>query len=154
LRITADAVKLAHSNGVVGASRLGMLGRHEEDVVGLMPKSMRRTWRIFDRSDSGGRFLQADQHRQPGVAIGTVTAPTFKHKPSWPSIASNRYEDLSGPAAGDAWQLSCRRLLDLVNKYGGAMPNAKGVPEDQNFPWREELRRCAKVNIDTDLRRR
>ena len=41
-------------------------------------------------------------------------------------------------------------LVDEVNKYGGNMPDAQGVPEDDI----EVARRtgCTKVNIDTDLR--
>ena len=41
-------------------------------------------------------------------------------------------------------------LVDEVNKYGGKMPDAKGVPEADI----EVARRtgCTKVNIDTDLR--
>ena len=41
-------------------------------------------------------------------------------------------------------------LVDEVNKYGGKMPDAQGVPEADI----EVARRvgCTKVNIDTDLR--
>jgi len=41
-------------------------------------------------------------------------------------------------------------LTDEINKYGGNMPDAKGVPEADI----EVARRvgCTKVNIDTDLR--
>ena len=39
----------------------------------------------------------------------------------------------------------------LINKYGGAMPNAMGVPEDQIHMAVTKYGVC-KVNIDTDLR--
>jgi fructose-bisphosphate aldolase class II len=41
-------------------------------------------------------------------------------------------------------------LVDEINKYGGKMPDAQGVPEADI----EVARRvgCTKVNIDTDLR--
>jgi fructose-bisphosphate aldolase class II len=39
----------------------------------------------------------------------------------------------------------------LINKYGGSMPNAKGVPEDQIHLAVTRFGVC-KVNIDTDLR--
>jgi fructose-bisphosphate aldolase class II len=43
-----------------------------------------------------------------------------------------------------------QHLVEVVNKYGGKMPDAKGVPEEDI----EVARRtgCTKVNIDTDLR--
>jgi fructose-bisphosphate aldolase class II len=44
-----------------------------------------------------------------------------------------------------------QEFIDLVNKYGGAMPNAKGVPEDQIAMAVQKYGVC-KVNIDTDLR--
>jgi fructose-bisphosphate aldolase class II len=44
-----------------------------------------------------------------------------------------------------------QEFIDLVNKYGGNMPNAKGVPEDQLHMAATKYGVC-KVNIDTDLR--
>jgi len=44
-----------------------------------------------------------------------------------------------------------QEFIDLVNKYGGAMPNAKGVPEEQIAMAVQKYGVC-KVNIDTDLR--
>ena len=44
-----------------------------------------------------------------------------------------------------------QEFIDLVNQYGGKMPNAKGVPEDQIAMAVGKYGVC-KVNIDTDLR--
>jgi len=44
-----------------------------------------------------------------------------------------------------------QEFIDLINKYGGNMPNAKGVPEDQIHNAVTKYGVC-KVNIDTDLR--
>jgi fructose-bisphosphate aldolase class II len=44
-----------------------------------------------------------------------------------------------------------QEFVDLVNKYGGNMPNARGVPEDQINMAVSKYGVC-KVNIDTDLR--
>ena len=41
-------------------------------------------------------------------------------------------------------------LVEIVNKYGGEMPNAIGVPEDQ-LRYAASLSVC-KINIDSDLR--
>jgi fructose-bisphosphate aldolase class II len=43
-----------------------------------------------------------------------------------------------------------REFVDLINKYGGDMPNAMGVPED-SVSKAAKMAVC-KVNIDTDLR--
>ena len=43
-----------------------------------------------------------------------------------------------------------QEFIDLVNKYGGAMPNAKGVPEDQISMAVRNYGVC-KVNIDTEF---
>jgi fructose-bisphosphate aldolase class II len=44
-----------------------------------------------------------------------------------------------------------REYVDLVNRYGGEMPNAMGVPEEQIARAVRTYGVC-KVNIDTDLR--
>jgi fructose-bisphosphate aldolase class II len=44
-----------------------------------------------------------------------------------------------------------QEYIDLINKYGGNMPNAKGVPEEQIHMAATKYGVC-KVNIDTDLR--
>ncbi len=44
-----------------------------------------------------------------------------------------------------------QEFIDLINKYGGNMPNPKGVPEDQIHLAVTKSGVC-KVNIDTDLR--
>jgi fructose-bisphosphate aldolase class II len=43
-----------------------------------------------------------------------------------------------------------KEFVDLINKYGGKMPNAMGVPESA-ITEASKLAIC-KVNIDTDLR--
>jgi fructose-bisphosphate aldolase class II len=43
-----------------------------------------------------------------------------------------------------------KEFLDLINKYGGKMPNAMGVPESA-ISKAAKMAVC-KVNIDTDLR--
>jgi len=43
-----------------------------------------------------------------------------------------------------------KEFVDLINKYGGEMPNAMGVPEE-SVSKAAKMAIC-KVNIDTDLR--
>ena len=88
------------------------------------------------------------------MAIGTSHgAFKFKHEAK---LAFNRIEQIMKTCPGLPLVMHGsssvpQEFIDLVNKYGGAMPNAKGVPEDQIAMAVQKYGVC-KVNIDTDLR--
>src|SRR4029078_6785499 len=88
------------------------------------------------------------------VAIGTSHgAYKFKHEDK---LAFNRIEQITKSVHGlprvmHGSSSVPQEFIDLVNKYGGKMPNAKGVPEDQINMAVTKSGVC-KVNIDTDLR--
>src|SRR5690606_3965877 len=88
------------------------------------------------------------------VAIGTSHgAYKFKHEAT---LAFNRVEQIMKTCPGLPLVMHGsssvpQEFIDLVNKYGGAMPNAKGVPEDQIAMAVQKYGVC-QVNIDTDLR--
>ena len=75
------------------------------------------------------------------VAIGTSHgAFKFKHEAK---LAFNRIEQIMKTCPGLPLVMHGsssvpQEFIDLVNKYGGAMPNAKGVPEDQISHGRAE----------------
>jgi fructose/tagatose bisphosphate aldolase len=73
-----------------------------------------------------------------------------KHEASWLSTARTDHEDRPNLPLVMHGSSSVPRNSLTVNKYGGNMPNAKGVPEDC-IPYGLQLLAC-KVNIDTDLR--
>jgi fructose-bisphosphate aldolase class II len=148
VKISADAVKIAHAAGVVVEAELGMLGGIEEDVVGLDAAEYEKNVE---------KFLTDPQQTNIdslAVAIGTSHG-AFKFK-SEAKLAFNRIEQIMKTCPGLPLVMHGsssvpQEFIDLVNKYGGAMPNAKGVPEEQISMAVRNYGVC-KVNIDTDLR--
>jgi fructose-bisphosphate aldolase class II len=155
VRLSAEAVKLAHAAGVVVEAELGMLGGIEEDVVGMDAHEYEKNVEKFLTDP----VQAADFARRTGidslaVAIGTSHgAYKFRHEAK---LAFNRIEEIMKTCPGLPLVMHGsssvpQEFIDLVNKYGGSMPNAKGVPEDQIAMAVQKYGVC-KVNIDTDLR--
>jgi fructose-bisphosphate aldolase class II len=155
IHTTAGAVKLAHAAGVVVEAELGMLGGIEEDVVGLDAEEYEKNVEKFltDPTEAA-EFSKRTGIDSLAVAIGTSHgAYKFKHEAK---LAFNRIEQIMKTCPGLPLVMHGsssvpQEFIDLVNKYGGAMPNAKGVPEDQIAMAVQKYGVC-KVNIDTDLR--
>jgi fructose-bisphosphate aldolase class II len=155
IHITAEAVKVAHAAGVVVEAELGMLGGIEEDVVGMDAHEYEKNVEKFLTDP----LQAADFWKRTGidslaVAIGTSHgAFKFKHEAK---LAFDRIEAIMKTCPGLPLVMHGsssvpQEFIDLVNKYGGNMPNAKGVPEDQIANAVRKYGVC-KVNIDTDLR--
>jgi fructose-bisphosphate aldolase class II len=155
VKLTADAVKLAHAAGVVVEAELGMLGGIEEDVVGLDAEEYQKNIEKFlTEPNQAADFWKRTGIDSLAVAIGTSHgAYKFKHEAK---LAFDRIEQIMKTCPGLPLVMHGsssvpQEFIDLVNKYGGAMPNAKGVPEDQIAMAVQKYGVC-KVNIDTDLR--
>src|SRR5918992_824625 len=99
-------------------------------------------------------FWQRTKCDSLAVAIGTSHgAFKFKHEAK---LAFDRIEQIMKTCPGLPLVMHGsssvpQEFIDLVNKYGGNMPNAKGVPEEQIAMAVQKYGVC-KVNIDTDLR--
>lgn len=155
VKLTADAVKVAHAAGVTVEAELGMLGGIEEDVVGLSAEEYEKNIEKFlTDPNQAVDFWKRTGIDSLAVAIGTSHgAYKFKHEAK---LAFNRIEQIMKTCPGLPLVMHGsssvpQEFIDLVNKYGGAMPNAKGVPEDQIAMAVQKYGVC-KVNIDTDLR--
>jgi fructose-bisphosphate aldolase class II len=155
VKLTADAVKLSHAAGVVVEAELGMLGGIEEDVVGLDAEEYEKNVEKFLTDPEQARdFYEKTGIDSLAVAIGTSHgAYKFKHESK---LAFNRIEQIMKTCPGLPLVMHGsssvpQEFIDLVNKYGGAMPNARGVPEEQISMAVRNYGVC-KVNIDTDLR--
>ena len=153
--ITKEAVDVAHAAGVVVEAELGMLGGIEEDVVGLDAEEYQKNIEKFLTDPQQARdFAQRTGIDSLAVAIGTSHgAYKFKHEAK---LAFDRIEQIMKTCPGLPLVMHGsssvpREFIDLVNKYGGNMPNAMGVPEDQIAMAVRKYGVC-KVNIDTDLR--
>jgi fructose-bisphosphate aldolase, class II len=155
VKLTADAVQLAHAAGVVVEAELGMLGGIEEDVVGMDAHEYEKNVEKFLTDPVQAKdFWEKTKCDSLAVAIGTSHgAFKFKHEAK---LAFDRIEQIMKTCPGLPLVMHGsssvpQEFIDLVNKYGGNMPNAKGVPEDQISMAVQKYGVC-KVNIDTDLR--
>lgn len=155
IKLSAEAVKVAHAAGVVVEAELGMLGGIEEDVVGLDAEEYEKNIEKFlTDPKQAAEFYERTGIDSLAVAIGTSHgAFKFKHEAK---LAFDRVEQIMKTCPGLPLVMHGsssvpQEFIDLVNKYGGSMPNAKGVPEDQIAMAVRKYGVC-KVNIDTDLR--
>jgi fructose-bisphosphate aldolase, class II len=155
VNVTTEAVRVAHAAGVVVEAELGMLGGIEEDVVGLDAEEYEKNVEKFLTDPEQAKdFYQRTGIDSLAVAIGTSHgAFKFKHEAK---LAFNRIEQIMRTCPGLPLVMHGsssvpQEFIDLVNKYGGKMPNARGVPEDQISMAVQKYGVC-KVNIDTDLR--
>jgi fructose-bisphosphate aldolase class II len=155
IRISAEVVKAAHAAGVVVEAELGMLGGIEEDVVGLSAEEYAKNIdKFLTNPQEAADFWKQTGVDSLAVAIGTSHgAYKFKHEAK---LAFDRVEQIMKTCPGLPLVMHGsssvpQEFIDLVNKYGGNMPNAKGVPEDQISTAVRKYGVC-KVNIDTDLR--
>ncbi|MEP0843568.1 MAG: ketose-bisphosphate aldolase [Phycisphaerae bacterium] len=153
--LTKAVVEVAHAGGVTVEAELGMLGGIEEDVVGLDPAEYEKNVEKFLTDPRQARdFSQRTGIDSLAVAIGTSHgAYKFKHEAK---LAFNRIEEIMKTCPGLPLVMHGsssvpQEFIDLINRYGGNMPNAKGVPEDQIHMAVTRYGVC-KVNIDTDLR--
>jgi fructose-bisphosphate aldolase, class II len=155
VKVTAASVKLAHANGVTVEAELGMLGGIEEDVVGVSPEEYQANLHKFVTDPiQAADFWKKTKCDSLAVAIGTSHG-AFKFK-NEAKLAFDVVEKIMKTCPGLPLVMHGsssvpKEFLDLINKYGGAMPNAMGVPEEQIHMAVTKYGVC-KVNIDTDLR--
>jgi len=148
VRLTQEVVKYAHDHGVVVEAELGQLGGIEEDVVGVDDVAAHLT-----DPDQAVEFVERTGVDSLAVAIGTSHgAYKFKTEPKLAfDVIEAIQQRLPGyPLVMHGSSSVLKEFKDLINKYGGQMPDAMGVPEDA-ISKAAKMAIC-KVNIDTDLR--
>jgi fructose-bisphosphate aldolase class II len=150
ITLTRNVVEYAHGHGVVVEAELGQLGGIEEDVIGVSAEDVSQ--HLTD-PDQVVEFVDRTGVDSLAIAIGTSHG-AYKFKAT-PKLAFDVIERVSRKLPGFPLVMHGsssvpQEYTDLINKYGGRMPDAKGVPE-------EAIRKAAqmavcKVNFDTDLR--
>ena len=150
IKITKQVVDYAHDHGVVVEAELGKLGGIEEDVVGV---SREEVMSHLTDPDEAVEFVERTGVDSLAVAIGTSHG-AFKFK-SDPKLAFDVIEKIQEKIPGYPLVMHgsssvLKEFKDLINKYGGNMPDAVGVPESA-ISEAVKMAVC-KVNIDTDLR--
>jgi fructose-bisphosphate aldolase class II len=148
IEVTKKVVEYAHARDVVVEAELGQLGGIEEDVVGVDDVSKH----VADPNQVE-EFVGKSGCDSLAVACGTSHgAYKFKSEPKLAfDVIQEIQERLPGfPLVMHGSSSVLREFVDLINKYGGNMPNAMGVPEEA-VSKAAKMGIC-KVNIDTDLR--
>jgi len=148
IRVTREVVEYAHAHDAVVEAELGQLGGIEEDVVGVEDVSKH----VAD-PDQAVEFVEKTGCDSLAVACGTSHG-AYKFKAE-PKLAFDVIQEIGDRLPGFPLVMHgsssvLREFVDLINKYGGDMPNAMGVPE-ASVSKAAKMAIC-KVNIDTDLR--
>jgi fructose-bisphosphate aldolase class II len=148
IKVTKEVVKYAHSKGVVVEAELGQLGGIEEHVVGVDDVDKHLT-----DPDQVVEFVEKTGVDSLAVAVGTSHG-AYKFKTE-PKLAIDLIQEIQDKLPGFPLVMHgsssvLKEFVDLINKYGGKMPNAMGVPESA-ITQAVKMAVC-KVNIDTDLR--
>lgn len=147
IKVTKQVVDYAHSKGVVVEGELGRLAG-VEDAVKVSQKDS-----SYTDPDQVEEFVKRTGVDSLAIAIGTSHG-AYKFK-SAPSLRFDILEEVQKRLPGYPIVLHgassvIPALVEKINKNGGNMPGAMGVPEDM-------LRKAAsmavcKINIDSDLR--
>lgn len=147
IKITKEVVEYAHSKGVVVEGELGRLAGIE-DAVNVNAEDA-----SYTRPDQVQEFVERTGVDSLAIAIGTSHgAYKFKGEAKLRfDILEEVQKRLPGfPIVLHGASSVIPEFVEMINKFGGQMPGAQGVPE-------EMLRKAAsmavcKINIDSDLR--
>ena len=149
IALSKKVVEYAHDHGVVVEAELGTLAGIEDDVKVSAADSS------YTRPEDVQEFVERTGCDSLAIAIGTSHG-AYKFKPGTdPKLRFDILEEVSQRLPGFPIVLHGsssvpQDFVNIVNKYGGNMPGAIGVPEEQ-------LRKAAsmavcKINIDSDIR--
>jgi len=147
IELTKQVVEYAHARGVVVEGELGRLAGVEDDVS------------VEDHSYTDPseveEFVTKTGVDSLAIAIGTSHG-AYKFKPGQkPQLRFDILAEVAKRLPGFPIVLHgassvIPELVEKINKYGGAMPDAIGIPEDM---LREAAKGAVcKINIDSDLR--
>ena len=159
IEITKKVVEYAHDHGVVVEAELGTLAGVEDEVSVSAEDSS------YTRPEEVEEFVSKTGCDSLAIAIGTSHG-AYKFTPEQctrneqgvlvpPPLRFDVLEEVSKrlpefPIVLHGSSSVPQAFVEKVNRFGGRMPNAVGIPEEQ-------LRKAAtmsvcKINIDSDLR--
>ena len=149
IAITRQVVEYAHDHGVVVEAELGTLAGIEDEV------KVEEGHASYTRPEEVQEFVERTGCDSLAIAIGTSHG-AYKFKPGTkPQLRFDVLEAVEKNLPGFPIVLHGassvpQEFVAEINKYGGNMPGAIGVPEDQ---LRQAARSAVcKINIDSDLR--
>ena len=149
IALTRQVVEYAHDHGVVVEAELGTLAGIEDEVKVSAEDSS------YTRPEEVEEFVEKTGCDSLAIDIGTSHG-AYKFKPGTkPQLRFDVLEEVEKrlpefPIVLHGSSSVPQEFVEKINKYGGNMPGAIGVPEDQ-------LRKAAsmavcKIHIDSDLR--
>ena len=149
IALTRKVVEYAHARGVTVEGELGQLAGVEDDVnVSAEDASYTKPEQVED-------FVARTGVDSLAIAIGTSHG-AFKFKPGTkPQLRFDILEEVARRLPGFPIVLHGassvpQEFVAEINKFGGAMDDAIGIPEDM---LRQAARMAVcKINIDSDLR--
>ena len=149
IAITKQVVEYAHDHGVVVEAELGTLAGIEDEV------KVEEGHASYTRPEEVQEFVERTGCDSLAIAIGTSHG-AYKFKPGTKpqlrfDVLAAVEKNLPGfPIVLHGASSVPQEFVAEINKYGGNMPGAIGVPEDQ---LRQAARSAVcKINIDSDLR--
>ncbi len=145
IAMTKQVVECAHGQGVWVEAELGRLAGVEDEVSSKE--------NVFTDPDEAVEFVERTGCDSLAIAIGTSHG-AYKFKGE-PTLDFDRLEKISSRLPGYPLVLHgassvLPEFIDMANRYGGQVSDAKGVPED--FLRRAAASGVCKINIDTDIR--
>jgi fructose-bisphosphate aldolase class II len=148
IALTKKVVDYAHPRGVMVEGELGRLAGVEEHV------SVEEKDAIFTDPDEAVQFVERSGVDSLAVAIGTSHgAYKFAGEPylDFDRLAEIQAKLPEFPLVLHGASTVVPEFVEQCNRYGGELPNARGVPEEMIQRAAREFN-VVKVNIDTDLR--
>ena len=159
IEITRQVVEYAHARGVVVEAELGTLEGVEDEVVVESGQAS------YTHPEEVEEFVTRTGCDSLAIAIGTSHG-AYKFRPEQctrnekgilvpPPLRFDVLEEVTKRLPGFPIVLHGsssvpQEFVEMVNTYGGNMPNAIGIPEEQ---LRQAARSAVcKINIDSDIR--
>ena len=149
IALSRKVVEYAHDHGVVVEGELGTLAGVEDDVKVKAEDSS------YTRPEEVEEFVTRTGVDSLAIAIGTSHG-AYKFKPGTkPQLRFDILEEVEKRLPGFPIVLHGsssvpQEFVKMVNQYGGDMPDAIGIPEDE-LRHAAQLAVC-KINIDSDIR--
>lgn len=147
--LTKKVVDYAHAHGVVVEGELGQLAGVEDEV------NVNAEDASYTNPDQVEDFVKRTGVDSLAIAIGTSHG-AYKFKPGQkPQLRFDILEEVSKRLPGFPIVLHgassvIPEFVEEINKYGGNMPDAIGIPEDMLH--QAATMAVCKINIDSDLR--
>ncbi len=160
VRVTRQAVEMAHACGVSVEGEIGCLGSLETGMAGeedgIGAEGVLTMAQMLTDPQEAEDFVKATNVDALAIAVGTSHgAYKFSRPPTGDILAIDRIKEIHAkiPSTHLVMHGSSsvpQDWLEIINEFGGKIPETYGVPVEE---IQEGIRHgVRKVNIDTDLR--